>query len=84
MVFFDDKPRHITLDESDIKRAGELVKMTSDPLLAGQILHDLIAQSLRHPDWRMGWFLQKSRVQFENESVSDAGDSSGFFARQKG
>jgi hypothetical protein len=68
LLFGDGKPRHATLAPCDIERATELRKLTAGPQHAGKVLHDLIAQALRHPDWRMGWFLQKARERFGFEN----------------
>jgi hypothetical protein len=72
LLFGDDRPRHATVAQCDVERAAELRKLTAGPQHAGKVLHDLIAQGLRHPDWRMAWFLQKARERFGFEGGAPA------------
>jgi hypothetical protein len=64
LLFGDDRPDHPTLVASDSEVAGRLAKLCSAPQHAGQILHDLIAQALKHPDWQLPWFEKKARERF--------------------
>lgn len=64
LLFGDDGPNHPTLVASDIAAAGRLAKLSSAPQHAGLILHDLIAQALKHPDWQFQWFAKKARERF--------------------
>jgi hypothetical protein len=67
-LLFGNDPSHATLVADDIALASELRSLTAVPLHAGQILHDLIAQSLHHPDWQQGWFLRKADARFGTEN----------------
>jgi PD-(D/E)XK nuclease superfamily len=64
LLFGDDRPDHPPLVASDGEAAGRLSKLDSAPQYAGKILHDLIAQALKHPDWQFPWFEKKARETF--------------------
>jgi hypothetical protein len=69
LLFGDGGPNHAVLSGSDIEHVRRLRNLTGAPQHAGLILHDLIAQSLRHPDWQEAWFLRKARERFADEAV---------------
>jgi hypothetical protein len=64
VLFGDDLPNHPALVASDRETARELAKLDSGPQHAGKILHDLIAQALKHPEWQLSWFEKKARENF--------------------
>ncbi len=64
LLFGDNGPDHPTLVVSDSQAAGRLAKLSSAPQHAGKILHALIAQALKHPDWQFRWFEKKARERF--------------------
>ena len=64
LLFGDDRPDHPTLVATDSEAAGRLAKLNSAPQHAGKVLHDLIAQALKHPDWQFPWFEKKAREGF--------------------
>jgi hypothetical protein len=64
LLFGDDRPDHPTFAAADREAAARLGKLNSAPQYAGKILHDLIAQALKHPDWQLPWFEKKARERF--------------------
>lgn len=64
LLFGDDRPDHPTLVAADSEAASRLAKLNSAPQYAGKILHDLIGQALKHPDWQFPWFEKKARERF--------------------
>ena len=63
-LFGDDGPNHPSIVASEVETAVHLAKLTFSPQHAGQILHNLIAQALKHPDWDFQWFAKKARESF--------------------
>ncbi len=64
LLFGDDRPNHPAFVASESETASKLAKLNSAPQFAGKILHDLIAQVLKHPDWQLPWFERKARERF--------------------
>lgn len=64
LLFGDDRPDHLSIVASEIETARRLAKLSSAPQHAGQILHDLVAQALKHPDWQVQWFTNKAQARF--------------------
>jgi hypothetical protein len=69
-LFEDVEPKHAVLPTSDSARASELSGLTSGPQQGGLILHDLISQSLKNPDWQASWFYRKANENFYGRNGS--------------
>jgi hypothetical protein len=74
---FDDAPalEHQRLDPADAASAAECKLLSSSYQIAGQILHNLIAQHWQHPDWSPDWFRRAAAERFDRAVASSASGS---------
>lgn len=64
-LLFAQGPSHPSLNANEIELAAKLNKLVGSAQHAGTVLHALIAQSLKHPDWRPDWFRRKAVERFQ-------------------
>jgi hypothetical protein len=74
LTLFDDPPtlEHRRLDPSDAAAANECKSLSSCYQVAGQILHNVIAQHWEHPDWTQKWFRRTAADRFDRAVSASA------------
>jgi hypothetical protein len=74
LSLFDDSPalEHRRLDPGDAAAAGECKSLSSCYQVAGQILHNVIAQHWQHPDWAQEWFRRTATERFDRAVSASA------------
>jgi PD-(D/E)XK nuclease superfamily len=74
LTLFDDLPtlEHRRLDPGDAAAAGECKSLSSCYQVAGQILHNVIAQHWEHPDWTQEWFRRTAVERFDRAVSASA------------
>jgi hypothetical protein len=80
---FDEPPalEHRRLDPRDAAAASECKSLSSCYQVAGQILHNVIAQHWQHPDWTPEWFRRTTAQRFNRAVAASA--SSGAEGHQR-
>src|SRR5687767_10544092 len=71
---FDEPPalEHRRLDPSYAAAASECKSLSSCYQVAGQILHNTIAQHWKHPDWTQEWFRRTTAERFDRAVAASA------------